>query len=62
MWRFSTETIVQKAINHHLHVLIAIPLLSQEIVLKTKLRWYRRWGSMGAVVVVKVQLLPYDKP
>jgi hypothetical protein len=33
-----------------------------EIVLKTKLRWYRRRGSVGADVVVKVQLLPYDKP
>jgi hypothetical protein len=33
-----------------------------EIVLKTKLRWYRRRGSVGAVVAVKVQLLPYDKP
>ncbi len=29
--------------------------------LKTKLRWYRRRGSVGAFVVVKVQLLPYDK-
>ncbi len=35
---------------------------AREIVLKTKLRWYRRRGSVGAVVVVKVQLLPYDKP
>ncbi len=33
-----------------------------EIVLKPKLRWYHRRGSVGAVVVVKVQLLPYDKP
>jgi hypothetical protein len=34
---------------------------AREIVLKTKLRWYRRWGGLGAVVVVKVQLFPYDK-
>jgi hypothetical protein len=35
---------------------------AREIVLRTKLRWYPRRGSVGAVVVVKVQLLPYDKP
>jgi hypothetical protein len=35
---------------------------AREIVLKTKLRWYSRRGSVGAVVVVKVQLLLYDKP
>jgi hypothetical protein len=35
---------------------------AREIVLNTKLRWYHRQGSVGAVVVVKVQRLLYDKP
>jgi hypothetical protein len=49
-------TIRQKSINKW------VVWRAREIVLKTKLRWYRRRGSVGAVVVVKVQLLPYDKP
>ncbi len=57
----SIATTVSRSITFFLDQTV-INLRAREIVLKTKLRWYRRRGSVGAVVVVKVELLPYGKP